>query len=206
MAPLETKYVIWGLCLTYSWLALPGMAILTQFTLLWDLQPVGGINFGGSMLTAPSQKNNDTEEMARSKLTIPPVETDGSENDFRMDFNYFGPEDRLSKDEMQSSILFVLMQAAPYGSTTSITGSWRPRVQDDDCLFVAENMATGSTPTFNFSWLVRATAAAANFLIERQVFRGLSGTIVVAGRAVGKVTFYPAPMGDSVALPTVGDS
>ncbi|KAL9602065.1 MAG: hypothetical protein Q9219_002061 [cf. Caloplaca sp. 3 TL-2023] len=203
MAPMKTEYVIWGLYMTYSWIARPGMARLSHFIVLWNLQPVGGINYGGALLADGKQESNDTvaaggltklEPIDRQKSNL--VEyTDLSNRRFSLEFAYFGPDRAFQQQDMQAAILNALTQAAQFPATTAIRSSWAPRIQDNRCLFVAHSLGGNPSAVLEFRWVIEAAAAAATYIMDRRVFRGLSGLIKFEDDVIGKVIFYAPPRG-----------
>ena len=197
--PIKTKYVIWGLLLAWAWLSHPGHAVVTHFILSWDDHLVGGIMFGSA---DPAAQGNDgkfngiaTRALAKDHGLEAPMEGYSdlrrySDADLVVSFNYFGTDGLMTKENMQKSLLYVLSQLARYPVDALVPDNWRPRVQDEYCLFVAQKIVSSSPWSFDFFWLIEATAVAANYLLRRHSYRNLNGLILVDGHVIGNLMLF----------------
>lgn len=198
LSPIKRKYVIWGLLLAWAWLSQPGRAVVTHFDLLWDDQSVGGILFGSLYLDTQEYEGevNDTavEDIAKPHKLEAPMGYVSSlkqipDNVLVVSFNYFGPG-VMMKENMQSSLLYVLSQAARYPADTPITDNWRPRVQENKCLFLAQRVVSASPSSFNFFWLIEATVITANYILHTGRYRNINGLILLDGHVIGNVMLF----------------
>ena len=213
LAAVRTKYAIWGLYMTLTWLSHPGMAMITRFMLVWNRRIVGGINYGGTFLNAEQNYNSTValRESAQHQSTGF-SEEDISNNKnltnshFAMDFTYFGPEGVIEKVDMQSAVLNTLVQAAQYASNTVIDDRWRPSIQDHECHFAAKSFHSDRSSGLNFYWLIEATAAAANYFTYNDIYRGLTGIIKVDGEGIGQVTLFSASRGNAASNQSIETS
>ena len=198
LSPIKRKYVIWGLLLAWAWLSHPGRARVTHFDLLWDDRPVGGIIFGSLDLYAQHDKNASNtavKDVAKSKDFEPPIEgfsnlREFSDSQLAVGFSYFGGMETMTKDNMQLSLLYALSQMARYPVDTPIIDNWRPRFQEDRCLFFAQKIVSDLPLAFNFFWLIEATAVTATFIVRSGLYRNLNGLLMLDGHVIGNLMLF----------------
>ena len=197
LSPIERKYVIWGLLLAWAWLSHPGRALVTHFDLFWDNQPVGGILFGSLDLYAQHDNNGSNtavKDHAESQELKVPMEGFSNVRKFSNSqlaevFSYFRGG-AMTKENMQLSLLYALSQMARYPIDTPIIDNWRPRFQEDRCLFFAQKIVSASPVAFNFRWLIEATGIMANFIVRSGKYRNLNGLLLLDGHAIGNIMLF----------------
>ncbi|KAL8716574.1 MAG: hypothetical protein Q9225_006105 [Loekoesia sp. 1 TL-2023] len=210
----KREYAIYGLLMAFGHIHLLGVAQVTHFTLLWNMQPVGGILFGDINRFAQEldqRTNATTKDIAELTATIKQIETGTNQTDITSSvthtltsnltdlsstnlyvaFHYFG--DTIAKVDMMISIMYVLVQAARRPANRRILGPWGPAIQDENCKFDARSLVSNPPPFFTFYCVIQAVAAAANFLFERNIYRELSGLIRLDEVTVGKVVLQASP-------------
>lgn len=210
----KREYAIYGLLMAFGHFRFASVGQVTHFTLMWNMQPVGGILVGNINRVAQEldhRANATTKDMTELAATIKQIETginhtdttssvthtltsnltDLSNTNLNVAFHYFG--DTMEKVDMTISIMYVLVRAARPSANRRILGQWGPALQDDDCIFNARSLTRNPPPFFTFYCLIQAVAAVANFLFERNIYRELSGLITINEVTVGKVVFQASP-------------
>ncbi|KAL8722894.1 MAG: hypothetical protein Q9181_007401 [Wetmoreana brouardii] len=197
LTPIKTSYAIWGLYITFSWLARPGKAIATIFTILHNNQTVGEVTYGCTLCNAGGQKDGGntavSEDIPKPGVGGPAPQAPSNKNHVTMIFFYDGPPFVWEKEDMQIAMLNVLTQAAQYPNSTRIEGdgidrTWMPRIQDPNCWFSAQSDGSG----LDFAHVIEAVAAAARFVVRHGVYRELFGEIIDDGDVIGRVRFHRA--------------
>ena len=194
---IKRKYVIWGLLQAWAWLSHPGHAVVTHFDLLWDDQPVGGILFGSLHLDAQYTGNASStavKDLAEFYGFEAPVESFSNPRQFSdtqlvVSFNYFSTE-AMTKEDVQLSLLYVLAQTAQYPVHTPIIDDWKPRIQEHNCLFLAQKVVSASPFAFNLFWLIESTTIMANYIIRSGEYRNLNGLILLDGHVIGNLMLF----------------